>query len=63
MGNVIYSADALEQVINVTDKWWSNVGQKEATSTIFATGSPGPGAPKVVRILPTSMRQTLILIF
>ena len=53
MGNVIYSADALEQVIDVTDKWWSNVGEKEACSIILATGAPGPpGAPTVVRILP-----------
>ena len=60
MGNVIYSADALEQVINVTDKWWSNVGEKEALSIILATGAPGPGAPVVVRIFP--MRQILGLV-
>ena len=61
MGNVIYTADALEQIINLTDKWWSNVGEKEALSIILATGAPGPGAPIVVRIIIT--RQTLELIF
>jgi hypothetical protein len=61
MGNIIYSADELEQVINLADKWWSNVGEKEAFSIVLASGAPGPGAPIVVRILP--MRQTLVLIF
>ena len=61
MGNIIYSGDVLEQVIDLADKWWSNVGQKEAFSIILATGAPGPGAPIIVRFLP--MRQTLVLIF
>ena len=61
MGNIIYSADVLEQVIDLADKWWSNVGQKEALSIILTTGAPGPGAPKIVRVL--SMRQILVLIF
>ena len=61
MGNIIYSADVLEQVINLTDKWWSNLGQKEALSIVFTTGAPGPDAPTVVRILP--MRLTLVLLF
>ena len=61
MGYIIYSADMLEQIISVADKWWSNVGQKEALSIVLATGAPGPNAPTVVRIFPK--RQTLILIF
>ena len=52
MGNVVYSADMLEQVIDLTDKWWSNVGEKEAFSVILGTGAPAPGAPIVVRIPP-----------
>jgi hypothetical protein len=52
MGNVIYSADALEQVINLTDTWLSNVGQKETLTIVLTTGAPGPNAPTVVRILP-----------
>ena len=61
MGNIIYPAEQLEQLINLIDKWWSNIGPKEALSTILTTGAPGPGAPMVVRILP--MRQTLVLIY
>ena len=61
MGNIIYSADVLEQVINLIDKWWPNIGQKEALTIVFTTGAPRPDAPTVVRILP--MRQTLVLIF
>lgn len=41
----------LEQVIDLTDKWWSNVGQKQAVSIILGTGAPGPDAPMVVRYL------------
>jgi hypothetical protein len=47
----------LEEIINLTDKWWSNVGQKEVLTIILAAGAPGPGAPIVVRIFP--MRQKL----
>jgi hypothetical protein len=39
----------LEQVIDLTDKWWSNVGEKQAMSIILGTAAPGPGAPMVVR--------------
>ena len=63
MGNIVYSADMLEQVINATDKWWSNVGQKEALSIILAAGAPAPNAPMVVRIFSYDMKQTLVLIF
>ena len=62
MGHVIYSADMLEQVVNATDKWWSNVGQKEALSIFLATRAPAPNAPKIVRIF-FPMKQTLVLIF
>ena len=41
----------LEQIISVADKWWSNVGQKEALSLILATGAPGPNAPTIVRVI------------
>jgi len=51
VGNIIYSADALEQVINIADKWWSNVGQKEALSFILTTGAPGPNAPMVPLVI------------
>jgi len=51
LGKVIYSADALEQVINLTDKWWSKVGEKEAFSIVLATGAPGPGAPIVPLVI------------
>ena len=61
MGNIIYSADMLEQVINITDRWWSNVGQKEALSIVLATGAPGPGAPTIVRILPEANSGAYIL--
>ena len=52
MGNIVYSADELEQVINLTDKWWSNVGQKEALFIFLVTAAPGPGAPTIVSIFP-----------
>ena len=61
MGKIIYSADMLEQVINLTDKWWPNIGQKVALSIVLTTGAPGPDASTVVRVL--LMRQTLVLIF
>ena len=48
MGNIVYSADVLEEVINLANKWWSNVGEKEAFSIALATGAPD--APTVVRI-------------
>ena len=51
MGNVVYSPDVLDQVIDVTDKWWSNVGEKEAVSIVLANGIPGSDAPAAVRIL------------
>ena len=59
-GNIVYSADILDQVFSVTDKWWPNVGQKEAIAITLTTDTHGPGAP-VVRIF--AMRQTLALIF
>ena len=48
MGNIIYSADVLEEVINLANKWLSNAGEKEAFSIGFATGAPD--APTLVRI-------------
>jgi hypothetical protein len=51
----------LEQVINLTDKWWSNVGQKEAMSIFLTTGTLELGAPTVVRILPEAKFGTYIL--
>ena len=61
MGNIIYSAEELEQIINAIDKWWPNIEPKEALSIIFSTRASGPDAPTVVRIL--LMRQILLLIF
>ena len=61
-GNIIYSADMLEQVISVADKWWSNVGQKEALSIILATGAPGPNAPTVVRISPVKQTRGVYIL-
>jgi hypothetical protein len=51
----------LDQVFNVIDKWWPNVGPKEGVAITLTTDVLGPGAPMVVRIL--AMRQTLALIF
>ena len=48
-GHIIYSADLLDQVIDVSDKWWPNVGQKEAMAITLTTDSPAPGAPVIVR--------------
>jgi hypothetical protein len=45
----------LDQLINVTDKWWLNVGRKEGLSITLTAGAPGPGAPTIVCIL--SMRK------
>jgi len=40
-GAVVYPGDALEQIIDLTDKWWSNVGEKETLGIAFTAG-PGP---------------------
>ena len=63
MGNVVYSPDVLDQVIDVTDKWWSNVGEKEAVSIVLANGIPGSDAPAAVRILFMGQLETLVLMF
>jgi hypothetical protein len=54
-GNIVYPADALEQVINLIDTWWANIGEKQTLMLILSTD---PDAPITVRILP--MRQILI---
>jgi hypothetical protein len=48
---IIYSADVLEQVCNLTDTWRSNVGQKETLVMTFATGGPDATTPLVIMVL------------
>ena len=46
-GHIVYPADALEQVINLTDTWWRNIGPKE---TLMIALSTAPDDRKIVRI-------------
>ena len=46
-GNILYSADMLEQVIDLIDAWWSNIGQKQTLMCILTTV---PDAPTIVRM-------------
>ena len=46
-GPVIYPANALEQVIKVTDAWWPNIGSKE---TLMIALTTAPNDRKIVRI-------------
>ena len=45
-GIIIYSADALEQVINLTDTWLSKIGENQTLMFILSTA---PDAPATVR--------------
>ena len=53
----MYPADALEQVVNLTDTWWPNVGPKE---TLMIALTTAPDDRTIVGILPK--RQSLIFI-
>jgi len=49
-GPIVYPADALEQIIDLTDKWWSNVGQKE-TLNLALTAAPGPDGSTIPLVI------------
>jgi hypothetical protein len=49
-GNIVYPADALEQVISLIDTFWSTIGEKQTLMLILSTARD---APATVRILPT----------
>lgn len=40
-GMLIYAASALEQILEATKKWWSNVGQDEGMLEVTTVGPDG----------------------
>jgi len=45
--NIVYPADALEQVISLIDTWWSNIGEKQTLMLILSTARDAPATPVI----------------
>ena len=59
-GHIIYPADALEQIIRLTEAWWPNIGPKE---TLMIALTTAPDAPTVVRILLKEANCDILFMF